>query len=107
MKAKASKDFPMRLLSRYEVLEEIGRGNMGVVYKAKDPAIDRTVAVKIVRLGFSLDDERRGAFIERFRREAQIVGRLTHPHIVAVHDVGVGDEPFIVMEYWVYADSCG
>ncbi len=90
----------MRLLSRYEVLEEIGRGNMGVVYKAKDPAIDRTVAVKIVRLGFSLDDERRGAFIERFRREAQIAGRLTHPHIVAVHDVGVGDEPFIVMEYF-------
>jgi hypothetical protein len=90
----------MRLLSRYEVLEEIGRGNMGVVYKANDPAINRTVAVKIVRLGFSLDDERRAAFIERFRREAQIVGRLTHPNIVAVHDVGVGDEPFIVMEYF-------
>jgi serine/threonine protein kinase len=90
---------PARILSRYELLEEIGRGNMGVVYRARDPAMDRIVAVKVVRLGFSLDDAQRGVFLERFRREARIAGKLSHPHIVAVHDFGFGDEPFLVMEH--------
>jgi serine/threonine protein kinase len=90
---------PARILSRYELLEEIGRGNMGVVYRARDPAMDRIVAIKVVRLGFSLDDVQRGVFLERFRREARIAGKLSHPHIVAVHDFGAGDEPFLVMEH--------
>jgi serine/threonine protein kinase len=87
-------------LSRYELLEEIGRGNMGVVYRARDPVMDRTVAIKVIRLGFSLDEGKRRVFLERFHREAQIAGKLGHPHIIAVHDFGTGDEPYIVMEYF-------
>ncbi len=73
---------------------------MGVVYKAHDPAVDRVVAVKLVRLGFSLDDVQRRVFLERFQREARIAGKLSHPNIVAVHDFESGDEPFLVMEYF-------
>jgi serine/threonine protein kinase len=91
---------PIRTLSRYELLEELGRGNMGVVYKAHDPAVDRVVAVKLVRLGFSLDDAQRRVFTERFQREARIAGKLSHPNIVAVHDFEPGEEPFLVMEYF-------
>lgn len=92
---------PENHLSRYELLEEIGRGNMGVVYKARDPEIDRVVAIKVVRLGFSLDDAQRHNFLERFRREAKIAGNLAHPHIVGVYDIDFsGDEPFIAMEYF-------
>ena len=88
-------------LSRYELLEEIGRGNMGVVYKARDPEIDRILAIKVVRLGFSLDDAQAKTFLERFRREAKIAGNLLHPHIVGVYDIDFsGDEPFIAMEYF-------
>ena len=50
------KKVTIRTLSRYQLLEEIGRGNMGVVYRARDPVMDRTVAIKVIRLGFSLDD---------------------------------------------------
>jgi eukaryotic-like serine/threonine-protein kinase len=60
----------IRTLSRYELLEEIGRGNMGVVYRARDPVMNRTVAIKVIRLGFSLDDTKRHFFLERFHREA-------------------------------------
>jgi serine/threonine protein kinase len=91
---------PVRVLSRYELLEEIGRGNMGIVYRARDPAMDRIVAIKVVRLGFSLDETQRRVFLERFRREAQIAAKLNHPHIVAVHDFGAGEEPFLVMEHF-------
>lgn len=90
----------IRTVSRYELLEEVGRGNMGVVYRARDPVMDRTVAIKVIHLGFSLDEGRRRVFLERFHREAQIAGKLGHPHIIAVHDFGAGDEPYIVMEYF-------
>ena len=90
----------IRTVSRYELLEELGSGNMGVVYRARDPVMDRTVAVKVIRLGFSLDEEKRALFLERFQREARIAGKLGHPHIIAVHDFGAGDEPYIVMEYF-------
>ena len=89
----------MSQLSRYELLEEIGRGNMGVVYRARDPKIGRTVAIKLVSLGFRPDAAQKEAFLARFEREAKIVGRLAHPHIAAVYDVELGDEPFIVMEH--------
>ena len=90
----------IRTLSRYELLDEIGRGNMGVVYRARDPVMDRTVAIKVIRPGFSLDERKRLVFLERFHREAQIAGTLGHPHIIAVHDFGDGDEPYIVMGYF-------
>jgi serine/threonine-protein kinase len=94
------KEVTIRTLSRYELLEEIGRGNMGVVYRARDPVMDRTVAIKVIRIGFSIDEEKRRVFLERFHREAQIAGKLGHPHIIAVHDFGAGEEPYIVMEYF-------
>jgi serine/threonine protein kinase len=92
---------PGKKLGRYEVVAELGRGAMGVVYKALDPKIDRFVAVKTISLaGQSADEERE--YRERFFLEAQAAGRLVHPGIVTVFDVGEDNEsrdPFIVMEY--------
>jgi serine/threonine-protein kinase len=88
-------------LGRYEVVAELGRGAMGVVYKARDPKIDRFVAVKTISLsGQGADEERE--YRERFFQEAQAAGRLLHPGIVTVFDVGEepeSREPYIVMEY--------
>jgi predicted Ser/Thr protein kinase len=86
---------------RYEVLSELGRGAMGVVYKARDPQIDRLVAVKTVSLRGQSDDAEK-EFRLRFLNEAQAAGRLHHPGIVAVFDVGEDTEtgdPYIVLEY--------
>ncbi len=88
----------MRSVGRYVLVEEIGRGSMGTVYRATDPLIERTVAVKTVHLS-KLDD---GSLEPRMRflREAKAAGRLTHPGIVAVYDVGeLEDVAFIVMEF--------
>ncbi len=86
---------------RYEILSELGRGAMGVVYKARDPRINRLVAVKTISLiGQSVEDEL--DYRERFFREAEAAGRLSHPGIVTVFDVGEEAEtraPYIVMEY--------
>jgi tRNA A-37 threonylcarbamoyl transferase component Bud32 len=86
---------------RYEILTELGRGAMGVVYKARDPKINRVVAVKTVSLaGQSADDEL--DYRERFFREAEAAGRLSHPGIVTIFDVGEEPEtraPYIVMEF--------
>jgi serine/threonine-protein kinase len=74
---------------------------MGAVYKARDPALDRVVAVKTVQ-ALLLGTDQRDEFLERFRREARAAGRLQHPHIVSVHDFGLDEAsatPFIVMEY--------
>lgn len=90
-----------KLLGRYEIVAELGRGAMGVVYKARDPRIDRFVAIKTIFLNQANGQEQQ-EFRERFFIEAQAAGRLLHPGIVAVFDVGedpkTGD-PFIVMEY--------
>ena len=85
-------------IGRYEVIEKIGRGATGTVYKALDPLIERTVAIKTVALA-RLKDE--GAEFEgRFLREAQSAGRLSHPNIVTIYDVGETDEvAYIAMEY--------
>ena len=83
------------LNDRYELLELIGSGGMGHVYKAKDNKLDRTVAVKILKEEY-LDDEE---CVERFHNEAQAAAKLSHTNIVAVFDVGVDrDMHFIVME---------
>lgn len=86
---------------RYEVVAQLGRGAMGIVYKARDPQIDRLVAVKTVSLNGQEPDEEK-EFRLRFINEAQAVGRLHHPGIVAIFDVGENPEnhdPYIVMEY--------
>jgi serine/threonine-protein kinase len=86
-----------RCFGKYEILETIGSGAMGVVYLAYDPVIDRRVAVKTIRK-HTLDAVADAA--ERFRREASAAGRLNHPGIVAVYDYGEdNDVAFIVMEY--------
>jgi tRNA A-37 threonylcarbamoyl transferase component Bud32 len=86
---------------RYEILSELGRGAMGVVYKARDPKINRVVAVKTISLaGQSPEEEIE--YRERFFREAEAAGRLSHPGIVTIFDMGEEPDthaPYIVMEY--------
>ncbi len=88
-------------IGRYEIVAELGRGAMGVVYKARDPKIDRLVAIKTIAfLGQESEEERE--FRARFFHEAQAAGRLSHPRIVTIFDVAEDSEtqqPYIVMEY--------
>ncbi|WP_291637058.1 Stk1 family PASTA domain-containing Ser/Thr kinase [Clostridium sp.] len=84
------------LLDRYELLEKIGEGGMGTVYKAKCHLLNRFVAVKILKAELGDNED----FLTRFRREATSIARLSDPNIVNVHDVGEEDHVnFIVMEY--------
>src|SRR6266700_2606108 len=83
-------------LGKYEILDVIGRGGMGVVYKAVDPAIGRHVAIKMITGAFAEDPN----LLKRFYREAQSTGTLQHPNIVTVYDLGDdGGVPYLVMEY--------
>jgi eukaryotic-like serine/threonine-protein kinase len=89
-----------RKFARYEVIGELGRGSMGVVYKARDPVIGRMVAIKSIPETFGLASGKREEFIKRLRQEAMTAGRLQHPNIVTIFDVGeTADGPFIAMEY--------
>jgi tRNA A-37 threonylcarbamoyl transferase component Bud32 len=84
------------LFPQLEILELIGQGGMGAVYKARQPKLDRLVAIKILPAEWGRDP----AFAERFAREARALARLNHPQIVAVHDFGeAGGFPFLIMEY--------
>src|SRR5262245_15596962 len=86
-----------RRFGKYEILETLGSGAMGVVYLAYDPVIARRVAVKTISRHAL---EAVADATERFRREASAAGRLSHPGIVAVYDYGTQDDvAFIVMEY--------
>lgn len=86
----------MNRYGRYEIVEELGRGSMGVVYKAYDPNIDRIIALKVLRP----DRVTSKAFVERFLKEAKAIGRLSHPNIVAVYDVGQDHGTiYIAMEF--------
>ncbi|NIN70703.1 MAG: protein kinase [Gemmatimonadetes bacterium] len=84
-------------IGRYEVLETLGKGGMGVVYRARDPELDRFVAIKVVLAWAQYDADA----MERFNREARVVAQMQHPHIVTVFDAGRTDEglPYFVMEY--------
>ncbi len=90
-----------KTIGRYEILEEIGRGSMGVVYKARDPRIGRVVALKTISFAFPLGAEEEKEFLTRFFHEAQIAGRLNHPNIVTIYDVsesGTESDAYITME---------
>jgi hypothetical protein len=96
MEIRANKKF-----GRYEILAELGRGAMGVVYKAHDPQIGRVVALKTILLR-GQEPEEEEEFRKRFLCEAQAAGRLQHPGIVAIYDAGQDEEnqdPFIVLEF--------
>jgi serine/threonine-protein kinase len=86
-----------RLLNnRYLILEQLGKGGMAIVYRARDTMLERSVAVKVLRESYSRDP----AFLERFRQEAKAAANLSHPNIVTVHDFGLDSgQLFIVMEY--------
>ena len=88
-------------LGRYEIVEEIGKGAMGVVYLAHDPLIGRTVALKTIRLDVGDGNSVGGPVKDEFLQEARSAGILSHPNIVTIHDVVADDAsaPFIAMEY--------
>jgi serine/threonine-protein kinase len=90
----------MERIGRYEILQELGRGAMGAVYKARDPEIGRVVALKVI-LTANLAPEELERFKQRFRREAQAAGQMSHPGIVTIHDIAEDErgQPFLVMEY--------
>ncbi len=85
------------LFPNYEVLSLLGHGGMGAVYKARQIALDRFVALKLLPLEVSVNDD----FAHRFRREARALAKLNHPHIIAVHDFGQTSEGqlFFAMEF--------
>src|ERR1700740_43012 len=88
----------VRSIGRYEIQSLLGTGAMGEVYRARDPVIDRSVAIKIMRreLAAGSGSEQ---LLERFRREARAAGRRFHPNIVAIWDFGDDNgTPFLVME---------
>ena len=88
----------IRQLGRYEVIGEIGQGAMGVVYRVKDPLIDRIVAIKTINLNLAEDEKEE--YEGRFYQEAKAAGRLSHPNIVTIFDVGKsGDVAYIAMEF--------
>ena len=90
----------MKQVGRYQIVEELGRGAMGIVYKALDPAIGRTVAIKTIRLTDFSDTDERQRIRERLLREAQSAGVLSHPNIVTIYDVlEQGEYAYVFMEY--------
>lgn len=86
---------------RYEILKEVGKGSMGMVFQAHDPHIDRLVAIKVLRQ----DRMSSEGFIERFLKEAKAIGRLSHPNIVAVYDVGEDQETIYIAMEFIEGDS--
>jgi serine/threonine-protein kinase len=83
-------DKPVRQLGRYRILDELGRGAMGIVYKAEDPVLDRLLAIKTIFI--PVDEEDRKEYEARFNQEARAAGRLAHPGIVTIYDVGREEE---------------
>ncbi len=87
-----------RTLGRYELLAELGKGAMGVVYRANDPLLDRLVAIKTVNMSF--DPEEMAEYEGRFYQEAKAAGSLNHPNIVTIYDIGKsGNIAYMAMEF--------
>jgi serine/threonine protein kinase len=90
----------VRQIGRYQILEELGRGAMGIVYKARDPAIGRTIAIKTIHLEDLTDEVERARLRERLFREAQSAGMLSHPGIVTIYDIAEENGmAYIFMEF--------
>lgn len=87
-------------VGRYEIIREIGQGAMGIVYEAKDPKIQRRIAIKTIRFSDEFEEDRVKEIKERFLHEAEIAGQLSHPAIVSIFDVGEDyDLTYLAMEY--------
>ena len=85
-----------RTISHYEILEKLGAGGMGEIYKAHDPRLNRTVAIKALPAGSTGDPDRRRRFIQ----EAQAASGLNHPNIITIHDIlSDGANDYMVMEF--------
>ena len=83
-------------IGSYEILEEIGKGGMATVYRARQASVERDVAVKAIRRAVAADADA----IQRFQREAKLIARLEHPHILPVYDFDAAhDPPYLVMRY--------
>ncbi len=100
MGTNESSDQMPQTIGRYQVQESIGFGAMGAVYKAFDPLIKRTLAIKTIRLDIPRQSPQYKSFIDRFYHEARISGTLSHPNIVTLFDIGEeGGLPYLAMEY--------
>ena len=89
-----------RIVSHYEIIEEIGRGGMGIVYKGRDRLLNRDVALKALPFAQSSEADSQHILRQRFEREAQSASALNHPNIVTIYDLlSEPDSDFIVMEY--------
>jgi predicted Ser/Thr protein kinase len=90
----------IRNLGRYQVVDVLGKGAMGTVFRGIDPAINRPVALKTIRLDFVSDHEEMGELRDRLFREAQAAGKLSHPNIVTIYDIGSEQNlQYIAMEF--------
>jgi serine/threonine-protein kinase len=89
---------PAQTLGRYRILGELGRGAMGVVYKAEDPMLSRIVAIKTINM--MADPQERTEYEKRFYQEAKAAGGLSHPNVVTIYDIGhAGELVYMAMEY--------
>src|SRR5687767_12979588 len=89
-------DLPVSQLGQYELIEKLGQGGMATVYKARQPNMDRIVAIKVLPPALRLDPE----FVTRFRQETKIIASLEHARILPVHDYGEeGDYTYLVMRF--------
>ncbi|MBN1626310.1 MAG: CHASE2 domain-containing protein [Deltaproteobacteria bacterium] len=87
-------------VGRYEIIREIGQGAMGIVYEANDPKIQRRIAIKTIRFSDEFEEDRVKEIKARFLQEAEIAGKLSHPAIVSIFDVGEDyDLTYLAMEY--------
>src|SRR5512140_2766471 len=86
----------MTTIGRYQLVEKLGQGGMGVVYRAFDTLLQRVVALKVISGSLEASPEQR----ERFFREARAAGQLSHRNIITIHDLGEHDgQPYLAMEY--------